>query len=203
MSCIVARRVPSCGMGLRAGDSSGPVRDARASFFFFLSGVFGFYPVWMAPVAIPMASPPKGTTKTARPSTNQRSTPPKGDFSYFFAWASLYFLASSTQHSRPFFFVAPGVVSTATPRFDGSATGRARTGTGTRALARVACDARPWMHPRGGAAARTDTVMATIARVRCVDEDTRRAELAKDEKRVFVEKGAACNLQSTDFLERG
>lgn len=127
----------------------------------------------MAPVAMPNASPPKGTTKTARPSTNQRSTPPKGDVSYFFAWASLYFLASSTQHSRPSFFVARCEVSTATPRLDGIATGRARTGTGSRGLARAAREARAWTRPRGGAAARTDTAMASIARVRCV-EDTRR-----------------------------
>lgn len=127
----------------------------------------------MAPVAMPNASPPKGTTKTARPSTNQRSTPPKGDVSYFFAWASLYFLASSTQHSRPSFFVARCAVSTATPRLDGIATGRARTGTGSRGLARAAREARAWTRPRGGAAARTDTAMASIARVRCV-EDTRR-----------------------------
>jgi hypothetical protein len=122
---------------------------------------------------MPNASPPKGTTKTARPSTNQRSTPPKGDVSYFFAWASLYFLASSTQHSRPSFFVARCAVSTATPRLDGIATGRARTGTGSRGLARAAREARAWTRPRGGAAARTDTAMASIARVRCV-EDTRR-----------------------------
>ena len=127
----------------------------------------------MAPVAMPNASPPKGTTKTARPSTNQRSTPPKGDVSYFFAWASLYFLASSTQHSRPSFFVARCEVSTATPRLDGIATGRARTGTGSRGLARAAREARAWTRPRGGAAAPTDTAMASIARVRCV-EDTRR-----------------------------
>ena len=114
---------------------------------------------------MPKASPPKGTTKTARPSTNQRSTPPKGDVSYFFAWASLYFLASSTQHSRPSFFVARCAVSTATPRLDGIATGRARTGTGSSGLARAAREARAWMRPRGGAAARMDTAMASIARV--------------------------------------
>ena len=141
----------------------------------------------MAPVAMPNASPPKGTTKTARPSTNQRSTPPKGDVSYFFAWASLYFLASSTQHSRPSFLVARCAVSTATPRLDGIATGRARTGTGSRGLARAAREARAWTRPRGGAAARTDTAMASIARVRCV-EDTRRDddELADETKRIVV-----------------
>ena len=70
-----------------------------------------FYPVWMTPVANPTASPPKGTAKTARPRMNQMSTPPNADFSYLALCASLYFFASSTQHSRPsafFLFAARG-----------------------------------------------------------------------------------------------
>jgi hypothetical protein len=67
--------------------------------------------VCTCPVITPTSSPPNGTTNTARPSTNHTSTPPNALVSYFFACASLYLFASSTQHSRPsafFLFAARG-----------------------------------------------------------------------------------------------
>ena len=139
------------------------VRDATAtfSFFFFLSSLT----TMDGPRSYADGESSEGHDEDGEAKHEPEVHAPEGDVSYFFAWASLYFLASSTQHSRPSFFVARCAVSTATPRLDGIATGRARTGTGSSGLARAAREARAWTRPRGGAAARTDTAMASIARV--------------------------------------
>ena len=99
-----------------------------------------FYPVWMTPVANPTASPPKGTAKTARPRMNQMSTPPNADFSYLALCASLYFFASSTQHSLLSFIARDGIVVVGEMRcLAGGATGKDRVGPG---IARAANEAR-------------------------------------------------------------
>ena len=100
-----------------------------------------FYPVWMTPVANPTASPPKGTAKTARPRMNQMSTPPNADFSYLALCASLYFFASSTQHSLLSFIARDGIVVLGGEMrcLAGGATGKDRVGPG---IARAANEAR-------------------------------------------------------------
>ena len=100
-----------------------------------------FYPVWTTPVAKPTASPPKGTAKTARPRMNQMSTPPNADFSYLALCASLYFFASSTQHSLLSFIARDGIVVLGGEMrcLAGGATGKDRVGPG---IARAANEAR-------------------------------------------------------------
>ena len=111
-----------------------------------------FYPVWTTPVAKPTASPPKGTAKTARPRMNQMSTPPNADFSYLALCASLYFFASSTQHSLLSFIARDGVVVLGGEMrcLAGGATGKDRVGPG---IARAANEARARARTRATAPA--------------------------------------------------
>ena len=110
-----------------------------------------FYPVWTTPVAKPTASPPKGTAKTARPRMNQMSTPPNADFSYLALCASLYFFASSTQHSLLSFIARVGIVVLGEmPCLAGGATGKGRVGPG---IARAANEARARARTRATAPA--------------------------------------------------
>ena len=127
--CIVARARPFP-RDFHAGESCAHSSDCHLL----------FYPVWMTPVANPTASPPKGTAKTARPRMNQMSTPPNADFSYLALCASLYFFASSTQHSLLSFIARDGIVVLGEMRcLAGGATGKDRVGPG---IARAANEAR-------------------------------------------------------------
>ena len=117
-----------------------------------------FYPVWTTPVANPTASPPKGTAKTARPRMNQMSTPPNADFSYLALCASLYFFASSTQHSLLSFIARDGIVVLGEMRcLAGGATGKGRVGPG---IARAANEAR--VRARTRATAPAGSIAATM-----------------------------------------
>ena len=128
--CIVARARPFP-RDFHAGESCAHSSDCHLL----------FYPVWMTPVANPTASPPKGTAKTARPRMNQMSTPPNADFSYLALCASLYFFASSTQHSLLSFIARDGIVVVGGEMrcLAGGATGKDRVGPG---IARAANEAR-------------------------------------------------------------
>jgi hypothetical protein len=112
----------------------------------------------MTPVANPTASPPKGTAKTARPRMNQMSTPPNADFSYLALCASLYFFASSTQHSLLSFIARDGIVVLGEMRcLAGGATGKGRVGPG---IARAANEAR--VRARTRATAPAGSIAATM-----------------------------------------
>jgi hypothetical protein len=114
--------------------------------------------VWTTPVANPTASPPKGTAKTARPRMNQMSTPPNADFSYLALCASLYFFASSTQHSLLSFIARDGIVVLGEMRcLAGGATGKGRVGPG---IARAANEAR--VRARTRATAPAGSIAATM-----------------------------------------
>ena len=123
-----------------------------------------FYPVWMTPVANPTASPPKGTAKTARPRMNQMSTPPNADFSYLALCASLYFFASSTQHSLLSFIARDGIVVVLGEMrcLAGGATGKGRVGPG---IARAANEARA--RGRTRATAPAGSIAATMRVAAC------------------------------------
>ena len=114
--------------------------------------------MWTTPVANPTASPPKGTAKTARPRMNQMSTPPNADFSYLALCASLYFFASSTQHSLLSFIARDGIVVLGEMRcLAGGATGKGRVGPG---IARAANEAR--VRARTRATAPAGSIAATM-----------------------------------------
>ena len=123
-----------------------------------------FYPVWTTPVAKPTASPPKGTAKTARPRMNQMSTPPNADFSYLALCASLYFFASSTQHSLLSFIARDGIVVVLGEMrcLAGGATGKGRVGPG---IARAANEART--RGRTRATAPAGSIAATMRVAAC------------------------------------
>ena len=123
-----------------------------------------FYPVWTTPVANPTASPPKGTAKTARPRMNQMSTPPNADFSYLALCASLYFFASSTQHSLLSFIARDGIVVVLGEMrcLAGGATGKGRVGPG---IARAANEARA--RGRTRATAPAGSIAATMRVAAC------------------------------------
>ena len=134
-----------------------------------------FYPVWMTPVANPTASPPKGTAKTARPRMNQMSTPPNADFSYLALCASLYFFASSTQHSLLSFIARDGIVVVGEMRcLAGGATGKDRVGPG---IARAANEARARGRTRATAPAGSiaATMRAAPACAACYERYARQA----------------------------
>ena len=134
-----------------------------------------FYPVWMTPVANPRASPPKGTAKTARPRMNQMSTPPNADFSYLALCASLYFFASSTQHSLLSFIARDGIVVVGEMRcLAGGATGKDRVGPG---IARAANEARARGRTRATAPAGSiaATMRAAPACAACYERYARQA----------------------------
>ena len=135
-----------------------------------------FYPVWMTPVANPTASPPKGTAKTARPRMNQMSTPPNADFSYLALCASLYFFASSTQHSLLSFIARDGIVVLGGEMrcLAGGATGKDRVGPG---IARAANEARARARTRATAPAGSiaATMRAAPACAACYERYARQA----------------------------
>jgi len=139
--CIVARARPFP-RDFHAGESCAHSSDCHLL----------LYPVWMTPVAKPTASPPKGTAKTARPRMNQMSTPPNADFSYLALCASLYFFASSTQHSLLSFIARVGIVVVLWEMrcLAGGATGKGRVGPG---IARAANEARARARTRATAPA--------------------------------------------------
>ena len=136
-----------------------------------------FYPVWMTPVANPTASPPKGTAKTARPRMNQMSTPPNADFSYLALCASLYFFASSTQHSLLSFIARVGIAVVVLGEMRclaGGATGKDRVGPG---IARAANEARARGRTRATAPAGSiaATMRAAPACAACYERYARQA----------------------------
>ena len=143
-----------------------------------------FYPVWTTPVAKPTASPPKGTAKTARPRMNQMSTPPNADFSYLALCASLYFFASSTQHSLLSFIARDGIVVVGEMRcLAGGATGKDRVGPG---IARAANEARA--RGRTRATAPAGSVAATMrvapACAACYERYARQAGVLTGKKKL-------------------
>lgn len=150
--CIVARARPF--RDFHAGESCAHSSDCHLL----------FYPVWTTPVAKPTASPPKGTAKTARPRMNQMSTPPNADFSYLALCASLYFFASSTQHSLLSFIARDGVVVLGGEMrcLAGGATGKGRVGPG---IARAANEARA--RGRTRATAPAGSIAATMRVAAC------------------------------------
>jgi hypothetical protein len=102
---------------------------------------------------------------------NQMSTPPNGDVSYLALCASLYFFASSTQHSRPSFVaVVLSIRRVTTVRRNASrgrrAAGDARARLGARGARERVREARKCGRgrPRADALAAARAVVADMTR---------------------------------------